>query len=80
MVFGKPGLPKVIPVVIQTIGWLCIVWAIVNFHSMMFLHLILGVVFILNGIALWRITTSLEKAEVYIAVELKDPSSKQTLM
>lgn len=78
--FGKPGLPKVIPVVIQAIGWLCIVWSIVNFHSMMFLHLILGVVFILNGLALWRITTSLEKAEVYIAVEMKDPSSKQTFM
>lgn len=56
----KPRL--IIPVLIQIIGWIFILWSIGNLisfvppHAMLFLHFILGIVFILNGVALYRIT------------------------
>lgn len=75
----EPSFPTKIALTLKIVGWLFIIWSVVNFvvahtpihlnlsqasaysvygsllNSMAFLHLILGIVLILNGVALSKI-------------------------
>lgn len=75
----EPSFPTKIALTLKIVGWLFIIWSVVNFvgahipvrltlseasaysvygsllNSLAFLHLILGIVLILNGVALSKI-------------------------
>lgn len=91
---AEPKFPTKIAVSVQIIGWIFIVWFLVNFFNLHsthivsdgeafnawidlmksaeILHLVLGIVLILNGVALSKIIQSLNREVERLYYQIKD--------